>query len=98
MELAGCDIKPLHMFISGVGSTGKSFLTESISALVASIWPDHNLTCAITAPTGLASFIIRGVTVHRLFIHPVEHEERTAGYWSLSKDAQKTLKTLLRHV
>ena len=49
-----CDIKPLCMFTSGVGGTGKSFLIEAISALVASIWPDHHLTCAITAPTGLA--------------------------------------------
>ena len=93
-----CDIKPLRMFIIGVGGTGKCFLIEAVSALETSIWPDHNLTCAITAPTGLASFIIRGVTVHHLFILPVEHEGRTAGYWSLSKGAQKTLNTLLRHV
>ena len=32
-----CDIKPLRMFISGVGGTGKSLLIEAISALVASI-------------------------------------------------------------
>ena len=86
------------MFISVVGGTGKYILIETISALVASIWPDHNLMCAITAPTSLASFIIRGVSVHRLFILPVEHEGRTTGYWSLSKDAQKTVKTLLRQV
>ena len=46
----------------------------------------------------LSFFIIRGVTVHRLFILPDEHEGRTAGDWALSKDAQKTLKTLLRHI
>ena len=93
-----CDIKPLRMFISGVGGTGKSFLIEAIRALVASIWPEHNLTCAITAPTGLAAFNVGGVTVHRLFQLPIEHEGRTAGYWSLSKESQKTLKTSLRHV
>ena len=32
-----CDLKPLCMFISGVGGTGKSFLMETIRALVASI-------------------------------------------------------------
>ena len=93
-----CDIKPLRMFISGVGGTGKSFLIEAMKALVASIWPEHNLTCAITAPTGLAAFNVGGVTVHRLFQLPIEHEGRTAGYWSLSKESQKTLKTSLKHV
>ena len=93
-----CDIKPLRMFISGVGGTGKSFLIEAIRALVASIWPEHNLTCAITTPTGLAAFNVGGVTVHRLFQLPIEHEGRTAGYWSLSKESQKTLKTSLKHV
>ena len=78
-----CDIKPLRMFVSGVGGTGKSFLIEAIRALVASIWPHHDLTCAITAPMGLAAFNVGGVTVHRLFQLPIEHEGRTAGYWSL---------------
>ena len=32
-------IKPLHMFISGVGGTGKSFLIEAIKALARSLWP-----------------------------------------------------------
>ena len=32
-----CDLKPLRMFISGVGGIGKSFLIETIRALVASI-------------------------------------------------------------
>ena len=35
-----CDFKPLRMFVSGVGGTGKSFLIEAIKALVASISPD----------------------------------------------------------
>ena len=65
--------------------------------MVASIWPEHNLTCAITAPTGLAAFNVGGVTV-RLFQLPIENEGRTAGYWSLSKESQKTLKTSHRHV
>ena len=93
-----CDTKPLCMLVSGVGGTGKSYLIEVVSALLASIWPDHNLTCAITANTDLVSFIIHGVTVHHLFLLPVEHELIIAGYCSLSKDAQKTLKILLRYV
>ena len=40
-----CDLKPLRMFISGVGGTGKSFLIECLRALVASIWPTDDITC-----------------------------------------------------
>uniref|UniRef100_A0A1X7UNF4 ATP-dependent DNA helicase n=1 Tax=Amphimedon queenslandica TaxID=400682 RepID=A0A1X7UNF4_AMPQE len=32
------NVKPLHMFISGVGGTGKSFLIKAIKALVKSLW------------------------------------------------------------
>ena len=92
-----CDFKPLQMFISGVGGTGKSFLIETIRALIVSIWPNTDRTCAIAAPTGLAAFNVGGVTVHRLFQLPVEHEGKTAGYWPLSKDLHKLLKTTLRY-
>ena len=104
-EICQCDIKPLRMFISGVrmfisgvAGTGKSLLIEAVRALVGSIWPEHDFTFAITAPTGLAAFNVGGVTVHRLFQLLIEHEGRTAGYWSLPKDSQKTLKNSLRHV
>ena len=94
-----CDeIKPLNMFVSGVGGTGKSFLIETVKAQVEALWPSDGLTCAIAAPTGLAAFIIRGVTVHRLFLLPVEHDSKSAGYWSLPKGSHKVLKTLLRKV
>ena len=48
-----CDIKPVRMFVSGVGGTGKSFLIE---ALVISVWPLDDLVCAISAPTSLAAW------------------------------------------
>ena len=49
------DLKPLHMFISGVGGTGKSLLIKAIRALVLDMWHDKegSLLCAVTAPTGL---------------------------------------------
>ena len=64
------DLKPLHMFLSGVGGTGKSFL------IVAAIWKEKTdgLTCAVAAPTGLAAFNVGGVTIHRLLQLPIEHE------------------------
>ena len=49
------DWKPLHMFISGGGGTGKS-----------EVWHDktESLLRAVTAPTGLAAFNVGGVTIH----------------------------------
>ena len=58
------DLKPLRMFISGVGGTGKSFLIEAIKAFVDDLWSSTDLKCAITAPTGLAAFNVGGVTIH----------------------------------
>ncbi len=71
---------------------------EAIKALVTSMWPLDGLTCAIAAPTGLAAFNVGGVTIHRLFQLPIEHEGKAAGYWSLPKASQKVMKTTLRHV
>ena len=90
-----CNLKPLRMFVSGVGGTGKSFLIETIRALVDQLWPSEDLTCAIAAPTGLAAFNVGGTTIHRLLQLPVEHEGKS---WSLSKPAQKVMKTTLRSV
>ena len=93
------DLKPLHMFVSGVRGTGKSFLIETIRSQVKKIWKDHagdDTTCAVAAPTGLAAYNVGGVTVHRLFQLPIEHKGKTAGYWSLSKVAQKVMRTNLR--
>ena len=75
--------KPMHMFISGVGGTGKSFLIKAIRALVCEIWHDkkESLLCVTTALTGLAAFNVGGVTIHRLLQLPIEHEGRTARYW-----------------
>ena len=95
------DFKPIHLFVSGVGGTGKSFLIETIKAKVAEIWKsdcnnDDVVCCAVTAPTGLAAYIINGVTVHRLFQLPIKHEGKTAGYWSLPKESQKVMRANLR--
>ena len=93
------DIEPLHMFVSGVGGTGKSFLIETIRSQVKEIWKEHvgdDTTCAVAAPTGLAAYNVGGMTVHHLFQLPIEHEGKTAGYWPLSKVTQKVMRTNLR--
>ena len=93
-------LKSLQMFVSGVGGTGKSFLIEAIRAQVAAIWKDkgNGLTCAVAAPTGLAAYNVGGITVHRLFQLPIEHEGRTAQYWQLPKASQKVMRNTLRDV
>ena len=90
--------KPLQMFMSGVGGTGKSFLIETIKVLVNSIWSLDGLLCAVAAPTGLAAFNVGGVTIHRLFQLPVEHAARAASYWSLPKSSQKIMKSTFCNV
>ena len=92
------DIQPLRIFISGVGGTGKLFLIETIKCFVDTLWKAKpgKLLCAIVAPTGWAAFNIGGLTIHRLFQLPIEHEGKTAGYWSLPKDTQKKLQITFR--
>ena len=101
-KLCNCsEFRPLHMFISGVGGTGKSFLIQTIKEQVATIWATKkhdSLTCAVAAPTGLAAFNVGGVTIHRLFQLPIEHEGQTAGYWSLPKASQKIMRTTFQNV
>ena len=86
-------IKPLRMFISGVGGTGKSFLIEAIKCLVDDIW--HPKSGEII---GIAAFNVGGLTIHRLFQLPIEHEGKTAGYWALNKEAQKRIKMTLKNL
>uniref|UniRef100_A0A1X7UQN5 ATP-dependent DNA helicase n=1 Tax=Amphimedon queenslandica TaxID=400682 RepID=A0A1X7UQN5_AMPQE len=93
------NMKPLRMFISGVGVSGKSFLIEAIKCLLDDI--RHSKICEIVcyiAPTDIAAFNIGGLTIHRLFLLPMEHEDMTSEYWPFNKEAlkriQKTLKNL----
>ena len=96
-ECTCTDLTPLHMFVSGVGGTGKSFLIKTVRGLVSQIWQDRAdcPVCAVSAPTGLAAFNVGGVTIHRLLQLPIEHEGRPAGYWRLGKDALKVMRASL---
>ena len=93
-------LKPLCKFISGVGGTGKSFLIHTIRVKVNELWIDNKdyIRCALAAPTGLAAFNIEGVTVHRLFQLPIEHDSRTSTYWSLPKESLKVMRNGFTHV
>ena len=56
------------------------------------------MRCALAAPTGLAAFNIDGVTVHRLFQLPVEHDSKTSIYWPLPKESLKVMRNGFRNV
>ncbi|KAL5497334.1 hypothetical protein EMCRGX_G013794 [Ephydatia muelleri] len=93
------NITPLCMFMSGVGGTGKSFLIHTIRAMVNDMWKDkpESVRCALAAPTGLAAFNIDGVTVHRLFQLPIEHDSKTSTYWALPKESLKVMRNGFKH-
>ena len=93
-------IKPLRMFISGVGGTGKLFLIEAIKCLVDDIWHPKSgeIMCAVVGPTDIATFNVGGQTIHRIFQLPIEHEGKTAGYWVLNKEAQNRIKMTLKNL
>ena len=61
-ECACTELKPLNMFVSGEGGTGKSFLIQAIRAFVRANWPDTDNTTAVGAPTGLAACNVNGMT------------------------------------
>ena len=100
-DKGGCtctNLKPLQMFVSGVGGTGKSYLIQALRAFVKATWPDlHNVT-AVAAPTGLAACNVNGVTTYQLFQLPIEHDSRTASYWQLPKETLKFLREQLKNV
>ena len=75
----------MHIFVSGVGGTGKSFLIQALRAFVKATWPDLNNVTAVAAPTGLAACNVSGVTTYQLFQLPIEHDSKTAAYWPLPK-------------
>ena len=58
---------PLHIIVSGTAGTGKSYLIHCLRLLL-----KHDLKVA--APTGVASFIIDGKTLHTLLHLPTKGE------------------------
>ena len=78
-------------------SSFKPLYKEQVTAIWATNALD-SLICAVAAPTGLAAFNVGGVTIHRLFQLPIEHEGQMAGYWSLPKTSQKIMRITFQHV
>ena len=81
------------MFISGCGSTGKSYLIKTIKTWVCTATDKH---VAVTAPTSIAAFNINGLTIHQLLQLPVEHC-KTLQHRPLSDDSFKIIRQRLHN-
>ena len=98
-ECTGKDCsRPLNLYVSGFGGTGKSYL---IKALRGYLWVQKNLfkestDIALTAPTGLAAANVGGQTLHSLFSLPVEHGEKLPKYTALKKTSMQQTRTVLK--
>ena len=77
--------KPLLLYVSGFGGTGKSYLIRAIKGYMFVRKTDFSdpIDIALTAPTGLAARNISGQTLHSAFMFSVEHG-KTAKYTELS--------------
>ena len=67
--------KPLLMYVSGQGGTGKSYLITALLGFFNVQRNVYNRSCdsIVGAPTGLAAANISGQTLHSIFNVPVEH-------------------------
>ena len=94
LSLQAQNAKPLRMFISGCGGTGKSYLIKTIKAWVSSATDKY---VAITAPTGIVAFSINGLTIHWLLQLPVEHG-KTPQYRPLLDESLKVVRQRLENL
>ena len=83
-----------RLFCSGEAGTGKSAIIKILTYLIKT---ECNKEVAIVAPTGVASFNVNGMTMHRLFQLPVEHG-KTPEYYQLSDTALKRMRQQLKNV
>ena len=78
--------------------TGKSFLIETITQKLNSLYQDFNRptswVVAVLAPTGLAAYNVNGTTIHRFFKLPV-FKTKNAEHFDLSDQDCKTIRELL---
>ena len=86
--------KPLYLFVTGPGGTGKSFLISVINEYLLRASYRNSMTVIKTAPTGVAAYNIQGVTLHRAFCLPVTHKNQKVDYTSLSAERLQQLRNL----
>ena len=91
----GKPIVPYHMFMSGPGGVGKSHVIHSdtlkLLRLFGAIEPD-DVTVLLTAPTGVAAFLINGMTIHSALLLGCG---KYGGFRPLNHDKLNSLRTKL---
>jgi len=96
VEQIGHADKPIRLFVSGQGGTGKSLVIDVLNKLVSKEYGrTSTLPVVVAALTGLASKNIKGITIHRVLNLPVEHG-KPANYNALNAEQLATLCATLR--
>ena len=67
--------RPMRATVMGSGGTGKSYIINTIIAMVRSI-TSSNDTVQVAAPSGSAAFNVQGSTIHNLLGVRVSHPEK----------------------
>lgn len=73
-HIRGGSTEPLLLYMGGVGGTGKSHVIKSLILLFERLQRRHQLL--VGAPTGIASILIQGHTVHALLNLPDKNKTR----------------------
>ena len=83
----------LLLFVTGGAGVGKSFLIKEMLIRT----QQHYNPVLLTAPTGIASYNILGITVHSGFSLPVEHR-RSANYVPLKAEKLKQFRAKFKDI
>jgi DNA replication protein DnaC len=98
-EVAQTYTSPLHLqtqltiFITGGAGTGKSFLLRVIREHLLRINTSSTPNVLVGAPTGVAAYNVKALTLHKLLNLPIQHKSK-ASYTSLSGYMLKQLRDL----
>ena len=97
----GKPIEPYRVFVSGPGGVGKSHVIRLIHSdtikllrLSGAIEPD-DVIVLLTAPTGVAAFLINGMTLHSALLLG---RSKYGGFQPLSHDRLNSLRSKLSHL
>ena len=96
-------VKPYHVFLSGLGGIGKSYVVKMLHTDTVKLFQcsqqikPEDVPILLTAATGVAAHNINGITVHSAFML---NDRKKAGttYYNLGSDTLSTLQTHLEQL
>lgn len=89
--------QPLRLFITGSGGSGKSFVIKLAAELIDRLSACGSKTVLLMAPTGIASYHIRGSTIHSALCLPIDHHSASQ-YLPLSPNRLKELRQRFQYI